>query len=126
MSKYSFLQHQSLTMPKTLNGDPLGKNFPKSLAMPKTERGTLCSRSVLYVTRETFLVQFSGPTGNLKFCRTILVTSGVSKKIYKKTLTKSHDYSRLFSRKASTKMVINQRPLLVNLKLRQKCAETEK
>ena len=46
---------------------------------------------------KTFLVQFPGPTANnLKFCRTfgrtILVTSGVSKK----TLTKSHGYSRLF------------------------------
>ena len=45
--------------------------------------------------------------GNIKFCRTfcrtILVTSGVSKKNEKKTLTKSHDWSRLFSRKAPTK-----------------------
>ena len=38
----------------------------------------------------------------IKFCRTcktILVTSGVSKK----TLTKSQDYNRLFSRKEPTK-----------------------
>ena len=71
----------------------------------KSERGTLQSRPVLYVTRKKRekpllfspmcqQLQF----GALKFCsifyRTIWVTSGVSKK---KTLTKSHDNSRLFS-----------------------------
>ena len=40
------------------------KNSQKSLAMPnKTEGGTLWSRPVWYVTWETFLVQFIGPTG---------------------------------------------------------------
>ena len=43
---------------------------------------------VFYVTRETFLVQFLGPTGALlkfsrTFGRTITVTAGVSKKIKK-------------------------------------------
>ena len=47
------------------------------------------SRPVLYVTQETFLVQFLGPTGTIWrlleilynfWGRTILVTSGVSKK----------------------------------------------
>ena len=50
---HSVAQHQKM------KGDPLGNNFSakKSLAMTtKTERGTLCSRPVLYVTRETFLV----------------------------------------------------------------------
>ena len=62
------------------------KTFEKSFAMPKkTERGTLWSYPVLYVTQEDFLVQFLGQRvqfgGFLKFCgRTILVTSGVSKK----------------------------------------------
>ena len=53
--------------PKKLKGDPVGKNFPeKSLAMPKKlKRGTLWSRPILYVTRETFLVQFLGPTGTI-------------------------------------------------------------
>ena len=55
--------------PKKLKGDPLSKKkFPKkSLAMPeKTERGTLVwPRQVLYVTLETFLVQFLGPTGTI-------------------------------------------------------------
>ena len=40
---------------KKLKGGPLGKK----LAIPKK---TFWSRSVLYVTRETFLVQFPGPT----------------------------------------------------------------
>ena len=90
MSKYSFLQHpksffeQSHNAEKKLEGGPFGifqhpfcrktkkklkgdhlKNFflKKSLNAEKTERGTLWSRPVLYVTRETFLVQFPGPTG---------------------------------------------------------------
>ena len=42
-----------------------GKFFPKKMSRnaEKTERGTLWSRLVLYVTRENFLVQFPGPTG---------------------------------------------------------------
>ena len=58
--------------------------------MPKkTEKGTFWPRAVLYVTRETFLFQFFGPAGTIwrllkilyNFGRTLLVTSGVSKKI---------------------------------------------
>ena len=52
-------------------------------------------------TGKTFLVQFARPNGAIwcniilyNFCRTILVSSGG----LKKTLTKSHDYSRLFSK----------------------------
>ena len=50
-------------------------------------------------TGKSFLVQFARPNGAIwcnyilqNFCRTILVSSGG----LKKTLTKSHDYSRLF------------------------------
>ena len=40
------------------------KLFEKSLTMPKkNERGTFWSRPVLYLTRETFLVQIPGPIG---------------------------------------------------------------
>ena len=60
----------------------------KSRNAEKTEKGTLPSRPVLYVTRETFLVVPWANRGNLKFCRTfggtILVTSGVSKNFLKK------------------------------------------
>ena len=47
-------------MPKKIErgGGPLEICFPKKL-----EGWTLWSRPVLYVTRETFLVQFPGPTG---------------------------------------------------------------
>ena len=54
--------------PKKLKGDPLGKIFPEkkvSQCRKITERGTLWSRPVLYVTREAFLVQFLGPTGTI-------------------------------------------------------------
>ena len=57
-------------MPKKLKIEKIeGRSFgdffaEKSLAMSKNiERGTLWSRPVLYVTRETFLVKFLGPTG---------------------------------------------------------------
>ena len=53
---------------KIEGGYPLEKNFfrKKSLAVPKKiERGIIWSRSVLYDTRETFLVQFLGPAGTI-------------------------------------------------------------
>ena len=49
---------------KNIEGDPLWNFFQEtSLAMPKKLKGgTLRSPPVLYVTQETFLVQFRGPT----------------------------------------------------------------
>ena len=91
---------------KKLKGDPLGKIFfrKKSLTMPKKLKGGpfgLARYGMLRgKTGKTFLVQFARPNGAIwcnkilyNFCRTILVSSGL-----KKTLTKSHDYSRLFSK----------------------------
>ena len=66
--------------------------------MPKkTERGTLWSRSVMYVTRETFLVQFLGRTVAIWRLLKFFQFRCIEKKP-----TKSHDYSRLL-RKAPTK-----------------------
>ena len=46
--------------------DPLVQKKSKSRTVPKKSKGgTLWSRPVLYVTRETFLVQFFGPTGTI-------------------------------------------------------------
>ena len=47
--------------------DPLRKKIPekKSRNAEKTERGVLWPRPVLYVTRETFLVQFLGLKGTI-------------------------------------------------------------
>ena len=60
----------------------------KSRIPEKTERGTLRSRPVLYVTRETFLAQFLGPTGTiwrlLKICRTFGVELFWSLLVYQK------------------------------------------
>ena len=51
--------------PKNEGGPFRGeKFFEKSRTMPKKSKlGILWSRPVLYVTRETVLVQFRGPTG---------------------------------------------------------------
>ena len=62
----------------------------------KTERGdplvTPC------IVSKTFLVQFPGPTGPIKNFVGPLVELFRSLQVYrKKTLTKNHDYSRLFS-----------------------------
>ena len=68
------------------------------------EKWTLWSRAVLYVTRETFLVQFLGPTGTfwrLENFVELLVELFWSVQGVLKTLTKSHDYSRLFSKKSA-------------------------
>ena len=50
--------------PKKIEGGPFwGKFFPEKSRCQK--RGILWSRPVLYVTRETFLVQLLGPTGTI-------------------------------------------------------------
>ena len=41
------------------------KDLQKSHTVPKKIKKTLWSRPVLYVTRETFLVQFLGPTSTI-------------------------------------------------------------
>ena len=54
--------HSVAKLQKIEGGLSWGKNFfEKSRTVPK--KWTLWSRPVLYVTRETFLVQFLGPTG---------------------------------------------------------------
>ena len=57
-----------------IEGGPFEKKISrkKSRNAEKTERGTLWPRPVLYVTRETFLVQFLGPTGTIWRLRKIL------------------------------------------------------
>ena len=74
-----------------MKGDPLGIFFEKSLTMPKkTERW------------KTFLVQFPGPTGTIWGLPLNFVELFWSLHVYrKKTLTKSHDYSRLFLKKSA-------------------------
>ena len=69
----------------------------KSGNAEKTEKGEpLVSSGIVCYAGNLFGNPWAN-RGNLKFCRTfvrtILVTAGVSKK----TLTESHDYSRLFS-----------------------------
>ena len=94
-----FFYTQSVAKPKKkLKGGPFGEIFfsEKSLAMPKKLKGgTLWSRPALYVMRETFW--FCSLGQQVKFCRTFGRTILVSSSGLKKTLTKSHDYSRLFS-----------------------------
>ena len=41
------------------------EKMKKGLAMPKTERGDPVVSSGIVFTRETFLVQFLGPTGTI-------------------------------------------------------------
>ena len=48
------------------------EKLKKSHNAEKTERGILWSRPVLYVTRETLLVEFLGPTGTFWRLRKIL------------------------------------------------------
>ena len=79
--------------PKKMKGDDLGNIFflKKSRNAENNLRGTLWSRPVLYVTRETFIFGSVpwGNRGNLKLCRTfgrtILVISGKSKNKSKNT-----------------------------------------
>ena len=71
---------------KTLKGDPLGKNFWKKVSQcrKKLKGRTFWSRPVLYVTRETFLVQFPGPAGAIKNFVELLVELFWSLQVYRK------------------------------------------
>ena len=122
---YEFFLEKSLTMPKkTEREDPLGvfnihfvakhqkieggtlweKFFSGkkvSQFRKKTERGdpSVSLGMVCYAGKQEKAFWFSSlgqmvQFGAIIFCRTILVSSGG----LKKTLTKSHDYSRLFSK----------------------------
>ena len=54
--------------PKKLKRGPFGgKLYPEKFSQcrKKLKGGTLWSRPVVYVTRETFLVQFLGPRGTI-------------------------------------------------------------
>ena len=62
-----FFNIHSVSKLQKKKGGPLRKKFPKKVAMPKKKlkRGTLWPHPVLYVTRETVLVQFLVPTGTI-------------------------------------------------------------
>ena len=88
------------------------KKFEKKVSQcrKKLKGNTLWSRPVLYLREKPFWFSSLGQQvqfgGFLKFCITFGVELFWSLQVYrKKTLTKSHDYSRLFSRKAPTKKI---------------------
>ena len=59
--------------------------------MPKQLKGgTLWSRPVLYITRETFLAQFPGPTGAIQNFVELSVELFWSLQVYRKTFFKKH------------------------------------
>ena len=97
--------------PKIEGGSLWGKNFRKKVSQcrKKTEMGDSFVSYGIVCYAGTLFGSFSWANrDSLKFCRifgrTVLVTSGASKiKNQNKTLTKKHDYSRLFSRKEPTK-----------------------
>ena len=96
---------------KKIEGDTLEKFFSekKSRNAKKTERGDLLvSSGILCYAGNLFGSVLWVNRDNLKFCRTfgrtILVTSGVSKK----TLTKSYDHSQLFSRAPTKRNTVKQ------------------
>ena len=94
-----------------LKGGPFGEFFSrkKSRNAKKTERGgpfgliryCMLPGKPFWFSSLGQRVQFGG---FVKFCRTFGVELFWSFQVYrKKTLTKSHDYNRLFSKKAPTK-----------------------
>ena len=99
-----FFNIHSVAKQQKIEGGPFGEKIfrNKSLTMPKkTERGDplVSSGMVCYVGKQEKPFWFSSlgqmvQFGAKIFCRTILVSSGG----LKKTLTKSHDHSRLFSK----------------------------
>ena len=92
-------KNHSVAKLQKIEEDPLGIFSKKnSLTMPKNskEGPFILARNCVLRGKKRKSLFGSLPWANrynLKFCRTILVTSGVSKT----TLTKSHDYSRLLS-----------------------------
>ena len=98
--------HSVAKQQKNWRGDPFGETFffrKKSLKMPKKNwKGgpfVLARYGMLRVkTGKTFLVQFARPNGAIIFCRTFVELFWSVQVVLRKTLTKSHDYSRLFSK----------------------------
>ena len=100
----AFFNIHSVAKLKKIEGTPFRWEifFLKSRTVPKKFKGGIFwSRPVLYVTREIFLVQFLEPTGTfwglLNFVELLVELFWSVQVVLKKTLTKSHDYSRLFS-----------------------------
>ena len=91
-----------------IEGGPFGEFFfqKKSLTMPKkTERwGPLVSLGMVsYAGKQEKLFWFSSlgqmvQFGAITFCRIFVELFWSVQVVFKKTLTKSHDYSRLFSK----------------------------
>ena len=114
--------HSVAKQQKKLKGDLLGKIFfrKKSQCRKKTERGDplVSPGMVCYAGKQEkpfwfsslgLMVQFGAIIFCRTFGRTILVSSGG----LKKTLTKSHDYNRLFStEKRRLKNIISRPPIL--------------
>ena len=113
---------------KKLKGDPFGKIFfpeKKSHNAEKTERGDplVSPGMVCYAGKQEKAFWFSSlgqivQFGAKIFCRTILVSSGG----LKKTLTKSHDYTRLFSKeKRRLKKYASQKEAFLKTFLPRSC-----
>ena len=82
----NFFSEKSLTMPKKLKGGPLDSP------------GMVC-----YAAKQDKFFWFSSlgqmvQFGAIIFCRTFVELFWSVQVVFKKTLTKSHDYSRLFSK----------------------------
>ena len=65
--------------------------------MPKTERGTILPRPVLYATRKKRKNLFDSVPWANKFVEVLAELFWSLQEYRKKTLTKNHDHSRLFS-----------------------------
>ena len=87
----------------------------------KLKGGTLWSRPVWYVTPETFLVQFLGPTVFLKF----QVTSGVSKKFKQERQEQSMNNHSSQKVNQSQSITMKTQPILPD-RLRAKKPEKER
>ena len=86
-------------IPKKIEGGPFGEKIFRSLAMPKkTERGDpLVSSGIVGYAGNLFGSVPWANRGNLNFVELLVELFWSLQVCRKKTLTKSHDYSRLFS-----------------------------
>ena len=85
---------------KNWRGDPFGEIFfqKKSRNAEKNWKGDPLVSSGIVCYAGNFLVLFPGPTGEIwNFVELLIELFWSVQVVLKKTLTKSHDYSRLFS-----------------------------
>ena len=92
-----FFNIQSVAKLQKIEGGNLWGNFFPNKTSRNAEKTDPLVSSVLYVTRETFWFSFLGQQGQFEIFQNFRENYFGHFRCIEKTLTKNHEYSRLFS-----------------------------